>query len=79
MSLINFPNGQSGINCSQCGCMLTRKAMQIRIKQAKFANIPIVNYELTISYMHGTLSRTLEPFPDVKHLWQLFQKEMLLL
>ncbi|MFA3783021.1 [FeFe] hydrogenase H-cluster maturation GTPase HydF [Melioribacteraceae bacterium 4301-Me] len=73
-----FPSNLSDfkliIHCG--GCMLNRKAMLTRIKQAKFANVPIVNYGLAISYMHGALPRALEPFPEAKQVWELFQKKI---
>lgn len=46
------------------GCMLTRKAMQVRIKQSKLLDIPIVNYGVLISYMHGAVPRVLLPFNE---------------
>ena len=46
------------------GCMLTRKSMQVRIKQAKLLDIPIVNYGVLISYMHGAVPRVLLPFDE---------------
>jgi hypothetical protein len=52
------------------GCMLTRKEMGTRIKQADYLDVPIVNYGLIISYMHGAIPRALEPFPDVFNSWQ---------
>lgn len=51
------------------GCMITKKEMQSRIKQAEFVNVPIVNYGLMISYMHGVIPRALEPFPETLELW----------
>ncbi|MBZ0182978.1 MAG: [FeFe] hydrogenase H-cluster maturation GTPase HydF [Melioribacteraceae bacterium] len=51
------------------GCMLTRKAMQVRIKQAKFMNVPIVNYGVAISYMHGAMPRAIEIFDDAISEW----------
>ncbi|MDP2038316.1 MAG: [FeFe] hydrogenase H-cluster maturation GTPase HydF, partial [Ignavibacteria bacterium] len=51
------------------GCMLTRKMMQQRIKQAKFVGIPIVNYGVAISYMHGAVPRALEPFDEAISAW----------
>lgn len=48
------------IHCG--GCMITRKEMNTRIKQSVFYSIPIVNYGLIISYMHGAIPRALEPF-----------------
>ena len=50
-----------------CGaCMLTRKQMLVRMNQAKLMNIPIVNYGVLISYMHGAIPRALEPFEEIK-------------
>lgn len=46
------------------GCMLTRKAMQVRIKQAKLLDIPIVNYGVLISYMHSAVPRVFLPFNE---------------
>ena len=54
-----------------CGsCMLTRKAMQVRIKQAKLLDIPIVNYGVLISYMHGAVPRVLFPFDGALVEWE---------
>jgi [FeFe] hydrogenase H-cluster maturation GTPase HydF len=52
------------------GCMLTRKAMQVRIKQAKYMNVPIVNYGVAISYMHGAVPRALLPFSEAFAAWK---------
>ena len=52
------------------GCMLTRKAMQVRIKQAKLLDIPIVNYGVLISYMHGAVPRVLFPFDGALVEWE---------
>lgn len=52
------------------GCMLTRKAMLTRIKEAKLLNIPIVNYGVLISYMHGAIPRVIMPFADAVSVWQ---------
>ncbi|MBI3125163.1 MAG: [FeFe] hydrogenase H-cluster maturation GTPase HydF [Ignavibacteriales bacterium] len=51
------------------GCMLTRKMMQQRIKQAKFVGVPIVNNGVAISYMHGAVPRALEPFEEALSAW----------
>lgn len=54
-----------------CGaCMLTRKMMQHRIKQAKYLGVPIVNYGVAISYMHGAIPRAIEPFGEAISTWQ---------
>lgn len=52
------------------GCMLTRKAMQVRIKQTKLLDIPIVNYGMLISYMHGAVPRVLLPFEEAIAEWE---------
>lgn len=56
------------IHCG--GCTLTRKMMQTRIKQARYMNIPIVNYGVAISYMHGAIPRVLLPFPEAVAEWK---------
>jgi len=43
------------------GCTLTRKMMMRRIKAINRLGIPIVNYGVIISFLHGSLNRTLEP------------------
>lgn len=55
------------IHCG--GCMLTRRMMQQRIKQAKYVGVPIVNYGVAISYMHGAVPRALEPFEEAISAW----------
>ncbi|HNX69025.1 MAG TPA: [FeFe] hydrogenase H-cluster maturation GTPase HydF [Candidatus Omnitrophota bacterium] len=53
----------------QCGsCMLTRRETLTRIQKAKQAGVPITNYGLCISYLHGVLGRVLEPFPDASEI-----------
>ncbi|WP_129409549.1 [FeFe] hydrogenase H-cluster maturation GTPase HydF [Marinitoga lauensis] len=52
------------IHCG--GCTLTRKSMLRRIHISKMYNIPIVNYGVIISYLHGVLDRALEIFPELK-------------
>jgi len=47
------------------GCMLNRREMQFRIKQAVDQEIPIVNYGVLIAYMKGILKRSLTPFPEI--------------
>ena len=55
------------IHCG--GCMITRKAMQARIKQAELLEIPVVNYGVLISYMHGAIPRVLLPFNEALAEW----------
>jgi len=73
----DFPENLSDykliIHCG--GCTLTRKMMQTRIKQARYMGIPIVNYGVAISYLHGAMPRVLEPFPEAIAEWEkLFQR-----
>ncbi|MEG8947619.1 [FeFe] hydrogenase H-cluster maturation GTPase HydF [Rosettibacter firmus] len=56
------------IHCG--GCTLTRKMMQTRIKQARYMGIPIVNYGIIISYLHGAIPRVLQPFPEAFNEWE---------
>jgi [FeFe] hydrogenase H-cluster maturation GTPase HydF len=51
------------------GCVITRRMMIERIRQAKALGIPIVNYGVIISYIHGAIPRVLEPFPEAKMAW----------
>ena len=47
-----------------CGaCMLSKTDMLYRIKQVTEKKLPIVNYGVLISYVHGIFERALEPFP----------------
>lgn len=62
------------IHCG--GCMLTRKAVQMRIKQARLAGVPIVNYGVIISYMHGAIPRAIEPFDEAISVWNEIQKNL---
>lgn len=51
-----------------CGaCMLTRREMLARMERAAAAGVPITNYGVCISALHGVLERVLKPFPDA---WQ---------
>ncbi len=56
------------IHCA--GCMLNRKEMISRLKEAQVSGIPIVNYGMTIAYVHGILDRALKPFPAIYNIWQ---------
>lgn len=62
------------IHCG--GCMLTRRMMQMRIKQAKFVGVAIVNYGVAISYMHGAIPRALKPFDEAVAAWEEISSEM---
>ena len=54
-----------------CGaCMLNKTDMLYRIKQVTDKNIPIVNYGVLISYVHGIFERALEPFPEAENIYK---------
>lgn len=55
------------VHCASC--MLNRRGMLHRISMAEEAGVPIVNYGVLISYVHGVMDRALEPFPMAKMLW----------
>lgn len=63
----DFPSDLSNyklvVHCG--GCMLNEAEMKHRVKTAKEAGVPIVNYGVAIAHMNGILRRSLEPFPDV--------------
>lgn len=51
----------------QCGgCMITRKQVHSRLKEAIEAGIPITNYGMAIAYCKGIYSRAIEPFAGLK-------------
>ena len=68
----DFPDNLSDykliVHCG--GCMLTRRAMQTRINEAKLMDVPIVNYGVLISYMHGAVPRALLPFEEAISEWE---------
>lgn len=49
------------IHCG--GCMINRQEMLGRISATREKDVPITNYGLAISYVHGVLRRALSPFP----------------
>ena len=67
----DFPDNLSEykliVHCG--GCMLNRQAMQARLKQAKMMEVPITNYGVLISYMHGAIPRALLPFEEAIIEW----------
>ena len=51
----------------QCGgCMVNRKQVLLRLRQAEMQGVPMTNYGLTISRVQGVLSRALESFPAAR-------------
>ncbi|MDD3804054.1 MAG: [FeFe] hydrogenase H-cluster maturation GTPase HydF [bacterium] len=54
-----------------CGsCMVNRKEVLCRIDTAKSYDIPVTNYGIIISHIHGALGRTIRVFEDVYKLYQ---------
>lgn len=51
----------------QCGgCIVTRRHMLARLRQARAQGVPMTNYGVTISYLQGVLPRVLACHPDAK-------------
>jgi len=50
------------IHCG--GCTLNRKGMLARLNKAVAKNVPMTNYGIAISVMHGVIEKTLEVFPE---------------
>ncbi len=54
-----------------CGaCLLSRKMMQIRLNEARLMDVPVINYGIIISYMHGAIPRALQPFDQAIREWE---------
>lgn len=51
------------IHCG--GCVVNRHCMQMRIKEAKMVDIPVLNYGVLVAYLQGMLDRVLYPFPEM--------------
>ena len=49
------------IHCG--GCMINRQEMLTRGLRADEAGVPMVNYGVFLSYVHGVIERALRPFP----------------
>ena len=47
------------IHCG--GCMLNEREMQARSRLCKQANVPMTNYGILISSLHGILERAIKP------------------
>ncbi len=49
-----------------CGaCMFNRQEMLSRIEKAQKAKVPITNYGMVISYIHGIFDRAMRPFAQI--------------
>ncbi|MBR2521566.1 MAG: [Coriobacteriales bacterium] len=67
---LGFPDYLSGydliVHCG--GCTLNEREMEHRLREARRAGVPIVNYGVAIAHMNGILKRSLQPFPQVASL-----------
>lgn len=52
------------------GCMFTKKIILAKVRQAILLEIPIVNYDIIISYINGSLPRILFPFEKASNEWE---------
>lgn len=50
------------VHCA--GCVFNKQEMLSRIEKAKKAKVPITNYGVVISYVHGMFTRAMEPFTE---------------
>jgi [FeFe] hydrogenase H-cluster maturation GTPase HydF len=50
------------INCG--ACVFNRQEMLSRIEKAQKAKVPITNYGMAISYIHGIFDRAMKPFAE---------------
>ena len=46
------------------GCMINRREMLSRLRQAQEAGVPVTNYGVAISFLQGVIRRSLAPFPS---------------
>lgn len=59
-----------------CGaCTFNRREMLWRMEQAQQVQVPITNYGMAISVLHGVLERTLSPFPSALAAFKKVQAE----
>jgi len=56
------------IHCG--GCMITQKAMEVRLAIFRKERIPVLNYGLFLAWAQGLLPRALEPFPGFVELYK---------
>ena len=47
------------------GCMLNQRQMQSRLSRAVEQGVPMTNYGVLISYLHGILPRCVAPLPEL--------------
>ena len=54
------------IHCG--GCMITPKVMRTRMDEALSVEVPVTNYGVVISFVHGVLPRVLVPFGGIENM-----------
>ena len=69
----NLSEYQLIVHCG--GCMLTHRAMQTRINEAKLMDVPVVTYGVITSYMNGAIPRALVPFADAIAEWEKVKRK----
>ncbi|MGM0441023.1 MAG: [FeFe] hydrogenase H-cluster maturation GTPase HydF [Elusimicrobiota bacterium] len=52
------------------GCMINRRFMLSRIQKAKSQGVPVTNYGVLISRVHGVLERVLSPFEEALNIFK---------
>ncbi len=61
--LENIKNIKDYAMVIQCGgCVVTRKQLELRLRPAIDAGIPVSNYGMTIAYTKGIFNRAIQPF-----------------
>lgn len=50
------------------GCMLNEREMRYRAQCAADQGVPLTNYGILIAHVHGILTRSVEPLPDIRGL-----------
>ena len=59
------------IHCG--GCTLNRKSMLSRLNKAVEAGVPITNYGIAISVLHGVIEKVLEVFPEALSAYKKYE------
>ncbi len=57
------------------GCVITKREMLSRMDFISKREIPMTNYGVAISYLHGLLRRTLEPIPGMLDFYEYLEKK----
>lgn len=59
-----------------CGsCMLNKKEVLSRLKEADELGVPVINYGMAIAQLHGILDRALKPFASAYRMWMAEKDE----